>query len=76
MAKKGGAVLNTTISIVEGEILTYLEKHGFSRLKKVIRDLEWPMAEVMMAVGALIREGLIEVRRDRFGVLLSPYYSR
>ena len=73
VAKKGGATLNTTLSLVEGEILTYLEKHGFARVKKVLRELEWPMAEVLMGVGALVRDGLVEVRRDRFGLFLRTY---
>lgn len=69
--RKEGVTLFTALSLVEGEILTYLEKHGVARLRKVVRELEWPMAEVLMAVGALIRERLVEVRRDRFGVLLT-----
>ena len=69
-AKRGGVTLLTTLSLVEGEILNYLEQHGVARLKKVVKDLEWPMAEVIMGVGALIREGLVDVRRDRFGVFL------
>lgn len=71
-AASGGASVVTVLSLVEGEILTYLEQHGFARLKKIVRDLEWPTAEVFMGVGALVREGLIEVRRDRFGVILKP----
>ena len=42
------------------------------RLRKIVSALEWPMAEIMMAVGALIREGLVDARRDRFGVFLKP----
>ncbi len=71
-AKKGGASLLTAVSLIEGEILNYLDEHGFARLKKIVRDLDWPMAEVMMGVGALIRDGLVEVRRDRFGLMLHP----
>ncbi len=69
--KEGGAGLFTVLSLVEGEILTYLEENGVARLRKVVQELEWPMAEVMMAVGVLMRERLVEVRRDRFGVLVS-----
>ncbi len=71
-AKSEGASIITVLGIVEGEVLLYLEEHGFARLRKIVRVLEWPMAEVMMAIGALIREGLVEVRRDRFGVILQP----
>ena len=71
-ARRGGATVMTTLALVEGEILDYLEQHGLARLRKVVRELEWPTAEVIMGVGALVREGLIEARRDRFGVLLRP----
>ena len=74
MAKstKEGASLASILSVIEGEILLYLEKYGYARLRKLVRELDWPMAEVMMGIGALIREGLVEVRRDRFGVILQP----
>jgi len=71
-AKSEGVSLKAVLGIVEGEILLYLEEHGFGRLRKIVRDLDWPMDEIIIAVGALIHEGLVEVRRDRFGVLLQP----
>lgn len=71
-AKSEGVSLSSVLGLVEGEILLYLEEHGFARLRKIVNVLEWPMPEVMMAIGALIQEGLVEVRRDRFGVILQP----
>ncbi len=71
LPEKRKIALITKLSLVEGEILTYLEKRGVARLRRIVYDLEWPMAEVMMAVGALIRERLVEIRQDRFGVFLA-----
>jgi len=55
----GGIPLITSLGLIEGEVLTYLEQHGATRLRGLVRELEWPARMVMMAVGALIREGLV-----------------
>ncbi len=54
-----GTPVITTVGIISGEILTDLEQHGSSTLRRLIRELSWPMPLVVMAVGALVREGLI-----------------
>ena len=51
--------LMTPLGVVEGEVLTYLDRHGRSTLRRLNQELEWPAYLVMMAVGALIRAGLV-----------------
>lgn len=52
--------LMTPLGVVEGDVLAYLDGHqGNSTLRRLYRELEWPAYMVMMAVGALIRSGLV-----------------
>ncbi|MBI2173708.1 MAG: hypothetical protein HYU33_00720 [Candidatus Omnitrophica bacterium] len=53
------ASLMTPLGLVEGEVLTYLERHQSTTLRRLNRELEWPAYMVMMGVGALIRVGLV-----------------
>lgn len=59
------ASLMTPVGVVEGDILTYLEQHDAVTLDQLIQQLAWPSLVIVMAVGALIREGLI--RASQFG---------
>ena len=62
--------LMTSIGLVEGEALTYLEAHGHTALRRLVRELEWPSPMTMMAVGALIRQGLIRAKQHDLEVML------
>ena len=62
----------TRLGVIEGEVMTYLEARGTTGLRQVIRELDWPMRQVVMAVGSLIRRGLVlGVQRD-LELLLEP----
>lgn len=71
-AEAEAASLMTPIGRAEGEILTYLERHGVSSVRRLIRELEWPAPVIMMAVGALAREGLVRAVRHDLEVLVEP----
>ena len=62
--------LMTRLGLVEGEVLTYLEEHGTTALRRLVRGLEWPAPLVMMGVGALIRGGLVRATQHDLEVLL------
>jgi hypothetical protein len=64
--------LVTQLGIIEGEVLTCLERHGRTTLRQIIRDLEWPAPIVTMAVGAAIRQGLVRAVRRDLEVVLEP----
>lgn len=66
------ASLMTPLGIVEGEALLHLEEHGATALRQLIRELEWPAPLVTMAVGALIRHGLVKASQHELEVLLEP----
>ena len=69
----GGTVaLVTTLGLASGEILTYLEQHGTTAIRRLIRELSWPAPVVLMAVGALIRAGLIRATQHDLEVLVEP----
>ena len=56
----------TNLGVIEGEILQYLDVHGATPIRQVIRELSWPGAMVSTTIGALAREGLIRaLRRER-----------
>lgn len=61
--RMGRASLMTPLGLVEGEVLTYLDSqdtHGVATLEQLSHELRWPTHLVMMAVGALIRAGLVQ----------------
>ncbi len=71
---EGGArspSLMTPLGLMEGAVLTYLEEHGATMLRDLIRKLGRSAAMVTMGVGALIREGLVEGRHQNLDVLCS-----
>jgi len=61
----------TSLGLVEGEVLTYLEEHGATMLRELIWKLEQSTAMVTMGVGALIREGLVEGRQQDVNVMVN-----
>ncbi len=71
MEKKGRSLV-THLGIIEGEVLTYLEQHGTTALRQLIRDLEWPAPMITMAIGAAIRQGLVRAIRHDLEVVLEP----
>jgi hypothetical protein len=66
------ASLMTPLGWAEGEVLTYLERHGATPVRRIIRELEWPAPMIMMAVGALVREGLVQATRHDLEVIVEP----
>lgn len=64
--------LMTILGVISGEILTQVEQQGQSTLRQLIRDLPWPAPLVTMAVGSLIREGLIKASQLELEVLIEP----
>lgn len=66
------APLITTLGLVEGDVPAFLEDHGATTLRGLIRELEWPSRMVMMAVGALVRERLVRAAQRELKVILEP----
>ena len=64
--------LMTPLGLIEGEVLTHVEGYGATALRRLIRELEWPATLVMMAVGALVREGLIRAVQHDLEIILQP----
>lgn len=62
-ATRNDASLMTPIGIAEGDMLFYLEQKGTAYLGDMATHLEWPKPVMMLAAGALIRNGLIKARR-------------
>ena len=50
--------LMTELGVIEGEILSWLESEGEVSTRCLVRQMPWPSRHVMMAIGALIRQGL------------------
>lgn len=60
----------TTLGIISGEVLTVLEQHGSCTVRHLIRELLWSAPLVMMAVGALIREGLVRASQHDLEIVV------
>ena len=72
VAELGSRSLVTSLGIIEGEVLLHLDVHGATPVRRLIRDLEWPSPLVTMAIGALVREGLIQARQHELEVIVEP----
>jgi uncharacterized membrane protein len=59
LARAERSSLMTPLGLVEGEVLAYLDRQGIATLRRLNQQLGWPAYMVMMAVGALIRAGLV-----------------
>lgn len=70
--REPGYSLFTVLGIVSGEVLTLLEQQGMMSLRSLIRELPHPALLVTMAVGALVREGLVNAEQHELEVLLAP----
>ncbi len=64
--------LMTPVGVVEGEVLAYLDRHGCATLRRLNQELAWPAYMVMMAVGALIRAGLVRGIQHELQVVIHP----
>src|SRR3989338_10334285 len=55
--------LMTVIGLAEGEVLLHVEANGATPLRGLIRALPQPAPIVTMAIGSLIRKGVIRAGR-------------
>ena len=62
--------LMTSLGLIEGDVLAYVEEHGATTVRRLIRELEWSAPMVMMAVGALVREGLVRATQHDLEVIV------
>jgi len=65
-----GRALITTLAMVEGDILTYMERFGACTLRELTRNLEWPSRLVTMAIGGLIRERMVRATEHDLEIVL------
>ena len=63
--------LMTTLGVVEGDVLAYLERNGSATLRELNRQLRGPAYLVMMGVGALVRAGLVRGVQSELSVILT-----
>lgn len=68
-----GMSLLTLVGVVEGDVLDYVEVHGRTTLHRLVQGLEWPSRIIVMAVGALIRQGLIRGTQTELEVVLGTH---
>lgn len=65
-----GRSLITTLGLVEGDILSYMERYGACTLRELTRSLDWPSRLVMMAVGALVRDHILRAMEHDLEIVL------
>ena len=66
------ASLMTSVGLAAGEVLTEVDVSGAVTLRQLIRKLDWPVHLVMMAVGVLVRQGLVRATQRELEVLVEP----
>lgn len=69
---KNSAPMITTLGLIEGEILTYLDQNGKTTLTEITRRLEWPPQYLWMALGSLVRSGLVRIGKHEQEILIEP----
>ena len=62
----------TLLGVLSGEILTYLEKCEKATAAQLSRELGWTVPMVMMAIGTLIREGLVLAHPSNLEIVIQP----
>ena len=62
--------LTTRLGLVEGEILERLENEKIIILRELMEQLGWESCAVSMAVGSLVRQGMIQCREYGRNVFL------
>ena len=67
---EASASLMTPLGLISGDVLTYLEERGATTVRRLVRELEWPSQMIMMAVGSLIREGLVRAAQHDLEVIV------
>lgn len=63
--------LMTPLGMVEGEVLEHLDRCEKTTLRRLNQALQWPAYMVMMAVGALIRAGLVRAAQHDLEVVVT-----
>jgi hypothetical protein len=58
--------------LVMGELLNEVERSGATTLRQLVRKLDWPVHLVVMAVGVLVRQGLMRVTQRELEVIVEP----
>ncbi|MBI2093777.1 MAG: hypothetical protein HYT88_03530 [Candidatus Omnitrophica bacterium] len=64
----------TELGLTEGEVLTHLEESGPTGLRRLTLLLARPPHYVVMAVGSLIRQGLIKDFRGDWDLVVAVNY--
>lgn len=72
MSAHGGRSLMTPLGLASGDVLTEIDWAGTMTLRQLIRKLDWPVHLVMMAVGSLVRQGLVRATQRELEVLVEP----
>ncbi len=62
--------LMTPIGVAQGDALFYLEQKGSAYVCDMATHLEWPTPVMMLAAGALIRDGLVKAKTQNGEIVL------
>lgn len=62
--------LMTRLALIEGSIIEKLEDEKAMTLRELMKDVEWEPCAVSMAIGSLIRQGMVRCREYDKHVLL------
>ena len=70
--QRGGTPLITTLAMVEGDVLNYLDRYGAATLRELTRVLEWSSRLITMAIGGLVRERLARAKQFDLEIVVEP----
>lgn len=56
--------LITRLALIEGSILERLERERIMALQELMEELEWEPCAIAMAVGSLVRQGIIRTKEQ------------
>ncbi len=67
---KHTASIITSLGLLSGEILLYLDVHRKATAGQLSKELGWAVPMVMMAIGTLIRQGLVLARPSNLEIMI------
>ncbi len=62
----------TTLGLIGGEVLVYLETCGPVSASEIVKKLVWPHEMTYMAIGALVRQRLVSATASNGEIVIHP----
>ncbi len=70
--QSSGLSLMTPLGLLAGDVLMFVERQGRMTMAQLLQEVKGPASMVLMAVGSLIRQGLVRAIQQDVDVIVEP----